>query len=254
MTAQFNAAYLGAMQGILDGRDLEGRDIALNYTIPIAAANAFALQVAAVVGGVVTTEDEELLLMNICAAAMEGRSFTDISTSLPNSYFTLAEAINEAYTLAAANLEGGIPSPVPGVGGYSWFFALMPGDNAATVAVGAAVQFPQSGPTSTIPAAVRASASTFTITTAGTYEIDWQVSFDEAGQLQVAIGGVGLPDTVVGRATGTNQASGNAVITVAAGAVLSIINPTGNAAALTITPIAGGTHAVSATLNIKRLA
>ena len=99
------------------------------------------------------------------------------------------------------------------------------------------------------------SASAFQLAAAGTYEVAWQASIAEAGQLQLAIGGVGLPDTVVGRATGTNQLSGHTLITtVVANSVLSVINPAGNATALTLTPTSGGTHAVSATLMIKRLA
>jgi BclA C-terminal domain len=157
----------------------------------------------------------------------------------------------------ASGATGAGSTGATGVGAFvpsfAHFFALMPGDNAATVAVGAAVQFPQDGPTNGV--AVRASASTFTIPLAGTYEITWQVSVDEAGQLQVAFGGTGDALTVAGRATGTNQIYNTVVVTtISPGAVLSIINPTGNAAALTITPIAGGTHAVSATLTIKRLA
>jgi BclA C-terminal domain len=135
---------------------------------------------------------------------------------------------------------------------FAHFFALMPGDNSATVAVGAAVQFPQNGPTDGV--ATRASASTFTIPVAGTYKVDFQVSVTEAGQLQLAIGGAGLPDTVAGRATGTSQISQSSVITVSAGAVLSVINPAGNSTALTITTTAGGASSVSATLTIVRLA
>lgn len=135
---------------------------------------------------------------------------------------------------------------------YALFFALMPGDNSATVAVGGAVQFPQNGPTSgTI---LRTGASTFKLAVAGTYEIAWQVSVNEPGQLQLAIGGVGLPNTVVGSATGTRQLSGNTLIkTLTVNNILSLINPIGNSTALTVTPIAGGASSVSATLLIKLL-
>jgi hypothetical protein len=133
------------------------------------------------------------------------------------------------------------------------FFALMPGDNGGTIAQGAAVLFPQDGPT--VGASItRLSTSTFQLAAIGKYEIAWQVSVDEAGQLQLAIAGAGLPNTVVGRATGTSQIVGNTIITtVAPNSVLSVINPAGNAAPLTITPIAGGTHSVSATLSIRAL-
>jgi len=130
----------------------------------------------------------------------------------------------------------------------------MPPDNAATIAVGAAVQFPQLGPTSA-GGITALTATTFNLAAIGTYEVTWQVSVNEAGQLEIALGGVGLPNTVVGRATGTNQIVGSTFITTnSTNSALSIINPVGNAAALTITPIAGGASAVSATLTIKRLA
>ena len=135
---------------------------------------------------------------------------------------------------------------------YSNFFALMPGDNSATIAVGAPVLFPQNGPSN--GAATSLGGGLFNLPAIGTYEITWQVSVTEAGQLQLAIGGVGLPNTVVGRAMTTDQIVGSTIITtIAINSQLSIINPVGNAAALTITPSAGGTNAVSATINIKLL-
>jgi len=61
--------------------------------------------------------------------------------------------------------------------------------------------------------------------------------------------------TAAGRATGTNQIVGMCLIqTAIVDSVISINNPLGNAAALTITPLAGGAHNVSAHLVITRLA
>lgn len=141
---------------------------------------------------------------------------------------------------------------------FAQFYALMPGDNSATVAVGAAVNFPNDGPTSGAGIA-RLSASTFQLSAIGTYEVTWQVSVDEAGQLDLwldsGVGAVEQSQTVVGRATGTNQLMGNTLITTTAvNSILSVRNPSGNSTALTITPIAGGTHPVSALLTIKRIA
>jgi hypothetical protein len=135
---------------------------------------------------------------------------------------------------------------------YALFFALMPGDNSATVAVGAPVQFPQDGPNN--GGITRINVSTFNLLSVGTYEVTWQVSIDEPGQLQLAIGGVGLSNTVVGRATGSSQLFGSTLITtVSPNSILSVINPSGNSTALTITPNAGGASAVSATLLIKAM-
>jgi len=260
MSVTQNAAYQGAVEGVFNGRGIQGLDLAADYSVQIAGANAFAVQLEAVFAAVplaLTTIDEEILLAGICAAATEGRPFVDATLTLPNAYFALATSILELYTLAAANLGAGVvipPAPAPGVGGFAAFFALMPGDNSATVAVGAPVAFPQTGPVSASPIATRVDNYSFTLLNTGTYAVSWQVSVTEAGQLQLAIGGSGLPDTVTGRATGTDQISGNTIITATAGQVLSLINPAGNSTALTITPTAGGTHSVSATLNIRQIA
>lgn len=139
--------------------------------------------------------------------------------------------------------------------GLSNFFALMPGDNADTVAPGTPVDFPQDGPTN--GPVSRVNANTFEILVAGIYKIEWQVSVSEAGQLVVAVddgpGFVERAETVVGRDTGTSQIVGDTYLSFDIGDLVQIWNPTGNPAALTITPIAGGTHAVSATLSFTRV-
>jgi hypothetical protein len=133
------------------------------------------------------------------------------------------------------------------------FFALMPGDNSATVAVGADVQFPQNGPAGA--GVTRLTASTYQLAAIGTYEVTCQVSVSEAGQLVLVLNAAELAPTVVGRATGTSQIVGSTLITTSViNSVLSVRNPSGNSTALTITPLAGGTHPVSATLTIKQIA
>jgi hypothetical protein len=137
---------------------------------------------------------------------------------------------------------------------YADFYALMPGDNAATIAVGAPILLPNNGPTSGT-SITRLTSSTFNLADIATYSVSFQVSFDEAGQWMLKLNGSELAATVSGRATGTNQCYINCLITTSTiNSVLSVVNPSGNAAALTITPIAGGTHAVSAHLVIQRIA
>ncbi|MDP4284554.1 MAG: hypothetical protein Q8891_09030 [Bacteroidota bacterium] len=135
---------------------------------------------------------------------------------------------------------------------YADFYALMPGDNAAPVAVGGSVEFPQDGPASgTIS---RSSSTTFNLQDIGTYQVMFQVSVSEAGQLVVALNGTELAYTVVGRATGTSQIVGMCIITTtSANSVLDIRNPASGFAALTITPLAGGVDPVSAHLIITKL-
>src|SRR5580692_7020937 len=76
----------------------------------------------------------------------------------------------------------GIPG-APGILDFSDFFALMPGDNPATIAGGAPILFPQSGPTSgVITRQGGASFTTFILPTIGTYLVQFQASIAEPGQ------------------------------------------------------------------------
>lgn len=147
----------------------------------------------------------------------------------------------------------GETGPAGTVLAFADFYALMPGDNADAVAPGADVSFPQDGPTSGT-SITRISDTAFTLTDVGTYQVLFQVSVDEAGQLVLTLNGAELPYTVVGRATGTSQLVGMALVTTTvATSVLTVRNPADNAAALTITPNAGGTEPVSAHLVITQL-
>jgi hypothetical protein len=138
-----------------------------------------------------------------------------------------------------------------GSGDSALFFALMPSDNPATVAVGANVEFPQNGPT-TSTETVRLSPSSFQLGTPGVYRVSFQVPVTEAGQLVVALDGSELAYTVVGRATGTAQISLTTLVeTTTVDQAITIRNPAGNSTALTITPLAGGTQSVGATLLIE---
>lgn len=136
---------------------------------------------------------------------------------------------------------------------FADFFALMPPDNAASVSPGTDVSFPQDGPSAgTI---TRTGASTFNLATIGTYLVTFQVSVLEQGQLIITLNGSDLAYTVAGRATGTSQIVNTVIVTTAViNSILTIRNPAGNASALTIIPLAGGTRPVSAHLVILRVA
>ena len=128
----------------------------------------------------------------------------------------------------------------------------MPPDNAATVAAGSAVSFPRDGPQA--GGIVRVDASTFLLPDVGTYRVGFSVSVTEAGQLGLTLNTVPLAYTVYGRATGTSEIVGEAfVTTIVPGSILAVVNPLGNTTALTITPLAGGTQPVVASLTIERL-
>lgn len=144
-----------------------------------------------------------------------------------------------------------------GTGGildFADFFALMPPDNAATVGAGTDVDFPQDGPSSGSGLIARLGPNSFNLTDIGVYEVLFQVSVSEAGQLILTLNGADLAYTVVGRATGTSQIVGMAIVqTSTVNSILTVRNPAGNSTALTITPLAGGTRPVSAHLVITRI-
>lgn len=146
--------------------------------------------------------------------------------------------------------EPGIPG---GIASYADFFAIMPPDNSATIAPGADVNFPQDGPILS-DAITRNGPNTFTLSEIGTYLVMSSVSITEAGQLVLTLNGEELPYTVSGRATGTSQITQTVLVTTTTeDSVLSVRNPASSAAALTITPVAGGTEPVSAHLVIIKL-
>ena len=99
-----------------------------------------------------------------------------------------------------------------------------------------------------------AALDTFVLPDIGTYRVAFFVSVSEAGQLQLSLNATALPYTVYGRATGTSQIAGEALVaTTTTNSVLSVVNPSGNSTALTITPLAGGAQPVAASLIIEQL-
>ena len=115
------------------------------------------------------------------------------------------------------------------------------------------VSFPQDGSNSGTTI-VRTGANAFNLTEIGTYQVLFQVSVTEAAQLILTLNGADLEYTVAGRATGTSQIIGMAIVeTTSANSILTVRNPAGNASAITITPLAGGTRPVSAHLTITRI-
>ena len=133
------------------------------------------------------------------------------------------------------------------------FYALMPLDNLTTIASGSNVLFPNNGPVFGTDI-TRLTASTFNLKSIGIYQVFFQVSVTEPGQLCVVLDTIQESYTVVGRATGTNELVGICLIrTLIQNSIISIRNPLGETTALTITPFAGGTNPVSAHLVITKL-
>lgn len=158
----------------------------------------------------------------------------------------------------------GIPGPIgppgpagpPIVGSTAMFFGTTTGtgslgnDYAATIAAGAPVPFPLNGP-AIGPAISRSSASTFIVATTGIYEVSWGVAFVEPSQLQITVNGFAVDSTTTLSGAGTQINTNRVIVSMVAGDTLSIINPVGNATALTVQPADGSlTHAQAPNLII----
>lgn len=128
------------------------------------------------------------------------------------------------------------------------FYALMPNDNAFTVASNTDVEFPHAGP-STAGGLIVGSGGYFILVGTGVYQITYRVPATEAGQLAVTRNGVVVDYTVAGRATGTTTISSTVLIDGQAGDIITIRNV--GFVALTITPFAGGIEPSAATLLIE---
>jgi len=153
---------------------------------------------------------------------------------------------------AGATGATGPQGPAGTVLGFADFYALMPPDNPGTIAPGEDIAFPEQSAIGGTDIA-RASDSSFSLFTAGVYLVYFQASAAEAGQLVLTLDGTELSYTLAGRSADGSQIAGMAVITAGEDSVLTVRNPAANAAALTLTPNAGGTEPVSAHLVILRL-
>lgn len=140
------------------------------------------------------------------------------------------------------------PQGPPGQPEFAEFFALMPPDNAATVGLGEDVDFPNDGPED--GGITRTSPDEFQIAEAGTYRVSFIVPVDESGALGIMVNTVLQNYALFGRAAGSSPISGDALLDLQAGSIISVRNFSGP---LTITPNAGGGLATSASLIIEQL-
>ena len=122
------------------------------------------------------------------------------------------------------------------------------------MAVDASVTFTDNGVRTAGITHVLGSAS-IVVVNAGDYVVGFSVSGTEPNQFAFFVNGVVAAGTTFGSGAGTQQNSGQAILTLGAGAVLTLRNHT-SAAAVTLAaapPIGGTSTAVNASVVIQRL-
>jgi hypothetical protein len=144
--------------------------------------------------------------------------------------------------------------------GYAQFYGVsgsfgLP-DYPTMIGVGQPFPFPENGPVGGTTPITRQfpSSSAFILPATGIYRVSWQISLSESNQVQLVLNGIPLSPSglgTTGQATGFNQNMNTMTIQATAGDVLQLLNvsPT----SVTVTPLAGGSNPVAATLSITRL-
>ncbi len=194
-----------------------------------------------------------------------------ITTTAPTTVGLFVVPLGIALSATELLIAGlGVTGPLAAAGiteNAAMFYGLTAGtgntdstDYAATVAVQTTagtgiVPFPRNGPTFGAPAVRSGSApGAFVVATAGIYEVSWNIAFLEASQLQLAVNNARVNNTTSFSGAGTQLNQNTVLVSLAAGDVVSVINPSGNAAALTVQTADGSlTHAQAPSFVIKRI-
>jgi len=178
--------------------------------------------------------------------------------------------VTQSPAIWASEGDGGGGGALP-TAPYAMFYGLTAGtgnggatDYAGTIAVMTAagtgrVPFPRLGPASIVPGTPVAGVATdFVLPDIGTYEVTFRVHTTEPGQLELELNGAQLPESLavnMNPTAGGHPIIGNCLITTTViNSLLAVINPPGNATALTITPADGfDTHANAQSITIKKI-
>jgi hypothetical protein len=134
-------------------------------------------------------------------------------------------------------------------------FAYVYNLSAQTVAKEASITFDSNGVmTPGIIHATTPPSAGIEIVEAGTYAVTFSVSGTESNQMAIFVNGNPVPGSIYGSGAGTQLNSGQAILIVGAGDVLTIRNHT-SAAAVGLATVIGGTQANSnASVLIEKLA
>ncbi len=153
----------------------------------------------------------------------------------------------------AQGIQGitGIPG-APGILDFADFYALQGGafNDNPSIGVNVPVNFPRNG--STTGTITRTGPSSFNIPTIGTYLVLFQIDINAAAQFVLRLNGGLVPDSEVGRATGSSQLTGISLVTTSTiNTVLDLINT--SAGAVFVPNNDGGTQPITAHLVIIRI-
>jgi hypothetical protein len=124
--------------------------------------------------------------------------------------------------------------------------------SAQTVAVGAAITFDSNG-VMTGGIAHTAGSAGVTLTQAGTYAITFSVSGAEPNQMGIFVNGASVPGTIYASGGATAQNVGQAILTVTANTVITVVNHTSAGTVDLAQPIGGSALSTNASIVIEEI-
>jgi hypothetical protein len=153
---------------------------------------------------------------------------------------------------AGTNGAAGVAGPAGPAGGlaeYAYVYNLA----AGVVAIEAPVNFSSNG-VMTAGITHAPAAPGIVLVNAGDYKVTFSVSGVEPNQMALFVNGAVVAGSVYGSGAGTQQTTGQVIITASAGDVLTVVNHS-SAAAVTLQTLAGGTQTnANASVTIEKLA
>jgi hypothetical protein len=157
--------------------------------------------------------------------------------------------------VAGANGAQGSTGPAGPTGPAStgdYQYAYIYNTTAETVAVEAAIPF--DGNAVITSGIVHAAGDAgITLANAGAYKISFLVSGTEPSQMAIFVNGVPALATTYGSGAGTQQNSGQAIVIVGAGDVVTVRNHSSAAAVGLASPIGGTQAVINASIIIEKL-
>lgn len=155
-------------------------------------------------------------------------------------------------TVAGPTGASGATGPAGPAGGLAQY-AYVYNAAAEVVPLEAGVTFDSNGVMT--PGITHApGAAGITVLNAGAYKVTFSVSATEPSQISLFDNGVVIPGTTYGSGAGTQQNTGQAILMLAAGDVLTVVNHS-SAAAIGLAALIGGTQTTAnASVTIEQLA
>lgn len=123
---------------------------------------------------------------------------------------------------------------------------------AQVIAVGTAVTFATNGPL--LDVTHTAGSGSVTVTEAGTYMVQYMVAGVLLNQFEIFVTGVAAPSTVYGTGVGASETIGFALLTLAAGDVLTLVNTSALPITLSVNLGGGSATSLNASMLVSRIA